>query len=171
MVLDPSSASQTLCSVCSTGDGRIISSGGGADVGATSTFGIIPKWAQSWGRLGDMLSGRWYNSSIALPTGSLLTMWGRSGGTLTENFNENTNSWSALSGISMTSWSEPNGLVDDDNEWFPHFHLMPNGRILRAGLLKSMRWLDFNGVAAPSTSVTAPPTSISIANAEPRSNS
>ena len=69
--------------LATTGDGRIIASGGGTDVRATSTFGVISKYAQSWARLGDMLSGRWYNSSITLPSGNLMTMWGRSGGTLT----------------------------------------------------------------------------------------
>ncbi len=134
--------------LASTGDGRIIASGGGADVRTTSTFGIIPKYAQSWARLGDMLSGRWYNSSITLPSGNLMTMWGRSGGTLTETFNQNTNTWSALSGISLNSTNDPNDNVDDDNQWFPHFHLMPNGKILMAGPLKTIRWLDFNGVGS-----------------------
>lgn len=86
-----------------------------ADVRTTSTFGVISKYAQSWARLGDMLSGRWYNSSITLPSGNLMTMWGRSGGTLTETFNQNTNSWTALSGISLNSSSDPNDNVDDDN--------------------------------------------------------
>ena len=75
--------------LATTGDVRIIASGGGTDVRTTSTFGVISKYAKSWVRLGDMLSGRWYNSSITLPSGNLMTMWGRSGGTLTETFNQN----------------------------------------------------------------------------------
>ena len=101
-----------------TGDGRIIASGGGANVRTTSTIGMIPRWSQNWSQLGDMLSGRWYNTSVTLPNGNLLTMWGRAGGTLTEIFDQNTNTWSALPGIALDSTLEANDLVDDDNQWF-----------------------------------------------------
>jgi cytochrome c peroxidase len=128
-----------------TGDGRVIASGGGADVRTTSTIGMIPRWSQNWTRLGDMLSGRWYNSSIALPSGNLLTMWGRSGGTLTETFNQTSNTWSAMSGIAIPATNDPPDNVDDDHQWFPHLHHMPNGRILMAGPLLTMRWIDYAG--------------------------
>jgi cytochrome c peroxidase len=134
--------------LASTGDGRIIASGGGADVRTTSTFPITSRQPQTWSRLSDMLARRWYNSSITLPTGNLLTMWGRSAGTLTETFDQTTNTWSALSGISLLSTSEPNDGVDDDNQWFPHLHLMPNGKILMAGPLRTMHWLDYTGVGS-----------------------
>ena len=62
-----------------------------------------------------MLSGRWYNSSVALPDGNLMTMWGRAGGMLTELFNQNTNTWGGLPGISLNSAAEANDGVDDDN--------------------------------------------------------
>jgi len=52
--------------MASTGDGRIIVSGGGADVRTTSTIGLIPRWPETWRRMGDMVSRRWYNSSVAL---------------------------------------------------------------------------------------------------------
>ena len=131
-----------------TGDGRIIASGGGANVRTTSTIGMIPRWSQNWSQLGDMLSGRWYNTSVTLPNGNLLTMWGRAGGTLTEIFDQNTNTWSALPGIALDSTLEANDLVDDDNQWFPHLHMMPNGKILMAGPLTMMRWLDFTGLGS-----------------------
>ena len=134
--------------LATTGDGRIIAPGGGADVRTTSIFGMIPRWSQNWTRGGDMLAGRWYNSSVALPDGNLMTMWGRSGGMLTELFNQNTNTWSGLPGISLNSASEANDLVDDDNQWFPHLHMMPNGKILMAGPLDIMRWLDFSGTGS-----------------------
>jgi hypothetical protein len=57
--------------LASTGDGRIIAPGGGADVRTTSSFGMTPKMSQAWARLGNMLAGRWYNSSLALPSGNL----------------------------------------------------------------------------------------------------
>ena len=95
-----------------------------------------------------MLSGRWYNTSVTLPNGNLLTMWGRAGGTLTEIFDQNTNTWSALPGIALDSTLEANDLVDDDNQWFPHLHMMPNGKILMAGPLTMMRWLDFTGLGS-----------------------
>ena len=134
--------------LASTGDGRIVASGGGSDVRTTSSFPMTTRQPQTWSRQWDMLARRWYNSSITLPTGNVLTMWGRTAGTLTELFNQNTNTWSALSGISLLSSAEPNDGVDDDNQWFPHLHLMPNGKILMAGPLRTMQWLDPTGVGS-----------------------
>jgi galactose oxidase len=65
-----------------SGDGRMVAAGGGADVRTTSIIGISSRWGASWSSAGDMLSGRWYNTAVTLPSGNIFTMWGRSGGTL-----------------------------------------------------------------------------------------
>jgi cytochrome c peroxidase len=131
-----------------TGDGRVLASGGGADVRTTSAIGITQRWPQTWSRLGDMTGRRWYNTSVTLPSGNVLTMWGRSGGTLTELFDQTQNIWNPLPGVTIDSLSDPADGVDDDHQWFPHMYMMPNGRILMAGPLRTMRWIDFGGLGS-----------------------
>ncbi|MBM3757085.1 MAG: DUF1929 domain-containing protein [Acidobacteria bacterium] len=137
----------TFCAgLATTGDGRIILSGGGADVRTTSVLGMLPRWNQSgWTRLNDMINGRWYNSSITMNDGNILTMWGRSGGTLTEIFSQSTNLWTAKSGISLNPAAEVEDGNDEPNNRYPHLHWMPNGKILLPGPLKQMYWLDVAG--------------------------
>ncbi len=134
--------------LATTGDARIIASGGGADVRTTSSFPMTSRQPQSWSRHGDMVARRWYNSSITLPSGNVMTMWGRTAGTLTEVFNQSTNTWNTLSGISLVSSAEPPDYVDDDHQWFPHLHLMPNGKVLMVGPLRTLQWLDYTGVGS-----------------------
>ncbi|MBY0502834.1 MAG: RICIN domain-containing protein [Bryobacteraceae bacterium] len=128
--------------VASLADGRFLASGGGASVRTTSIMSRTaanPTWIQS----GNMNQGRWYNSSVSLPDGRILTWWGRDANGVAEIFDPFTGLWTPATGINAASTADANDGVDDDNQWFPHLHVAPDGRVFQAGPLKTLRWLDW----------------------------
>ena len=128
--------------VASLADGRFLASGGGADVRTTSIMSRTaanPSWTQS----GNMNQGRWYNSSVSLPDGRILTWWGRNANGVAEIFDPFTGLWTPATGINAASNADPNDNVDDDNQWFPHLHVGPDGRVFQAGPTRTLRWLDW----------------------------
>ena len=126
----------------SLADGRFIVSGGGASVRTTSVMSRTvanPSWSQS----GQMNQGRWYNTSVMVPDGRVLTWWGRDANGIAEIYNPATGAWTQMTGITAASTADPDDGVDDSNQWFPHLHVAPDGRVFQAGPLKTLRWLDW----------------------------
>lgn len=137
--------------MASTADGRIVASGGGADVRTTSFLGMTSRWGQNWVQAGNMNQGRWYNTSLMLPDKRILTWWGRAANGVAEIFNPDTGVWTAAPNLNAASTADPNDGVDDENQWFPHLHVAPDGRVFQAGPLKTLRWLDWTGAGSTVT--------------------
>ena len=137
--------------LASLADGRFLASGGGATISTTSLMSRTtanPSWSQS----GNMNQNRWYNSSVTLPDGRILTWWGNGANGVGEIYNPITGVWTPTTGISAASTDDANDNVDDSNQWFPHLHVAPDGRVFQAGPTKTLRWLDWR---TPTGSIAA----------------
>jgi galactose oxidase len=121
-------------------DGSLHVSGGGPDpqIPATSLFN---PWTNTWTRVADMNSNRWYNSSVTLPNGNVLTL----GGNYDPGEIWNGSSWSFLSGLPVTP------LLTADNTWLhrgnehPRLLVAPDGRVFVPGPTPNMQWYDPHG--------------------------
>jgi len=115
---------------CSTGlhpihDGRIITAGGHqgqADVGVTNV-NIFDPATQAWSVVPNMEYPRWYPTMITLSDGREMILGGEincfgCNATVPEIFDPNTQQWAHLE-------SAPQDLF-----FYPHAHLLPDGRIL-----------------------------------------
>ena len=80
-----------------------------------------------------MNQSRWYNSSVTLPDGRILTWWGNGANGVGEIYNPITGVWTPSTGINAASTDDANDNVDDSNQWFPHLHVAPDGRVFQAG--------------------------------------
>jgi chitodextrinase len=117
---------------CSTGleqlgDGRIFVAGGHlnqADVGVTNA-NIFDPATLTWTQLPEMTYPRWYPQAAILPDGRQLVVSGEINcdgcvATVPEIYNPVTNAWTQLSGATQNI------------PFYPHLHVLPDGRVLAA---------------------------------------
>jgi hypothetical protein len=127
-------------------DGKVFVSGGRnqGDSPWTSVFDIT---TNSWLPLNNMNRGRWYPTSLALADGTVFTAIGSGGGNTGEVYHPETGAWELLSGIdfnplilnySSSSYGE--------RDWWPLFHLAPDGKVFHAGPTPQMHVIDTAGV-------------------------
>jgi len=120
-------------------DGRIIVNGGDGDNAHTSSFDYR---TNTWTRLEEMNTGRWYPGSLVLPNGKVFTMLGRPGGSYPELWTQNFG-WSLLTGANLN-----NGVLNFtgyQSTWLPYVFLAPNGQVFHAGPTTQMNWIDPTG--------------------------
>jgi hypothetical protein len=109
-------------------DGRLFVSGGNNHVKTSSVFDFKNN---TWARLQDMNSGRWYPTNVTLPSGDVFAALGSSGGRYPEIWNEKTG-WKVLTGVDL---SHPILQYNDyyEREWWPLLHVAPLGYVFHSG--------------------------------------
>ncbi|OYW75944.1 MAG: hypothetical protein B7Z37_11125, partial [Verrucomicrobia bacterium 12-59-8] len=131
-------------------DGRLLVNGGNNTLRDCSLF----DWRTStWSAAPDMLDPRWYNTSVALPDGSVFTSSGSGGSDTAERWQESSG-WTRYTGI---DWSQATSENTFESIWHPFLHVAPDGRIAHTGPTRTMHWVDTTGNGQfISTSTTVP---------------
>lgn len=122
-------------------DGRVFINGGRNHVKTTSTFDFRNN---SWTRIDNMNNGRWYPTTIAMPSGSVLTTIGSSGGQYPELWTEG-QGWKRLTGASLQS-PILNLTGNYENNWWPLLHVDPRGKVFHSGPTPKMHVIDTAGL-------------------------
>ncbi|MGK0270573.1 MAG: YVTN family beta-propeller protein [Cocleimonas sp.] len=124
-------------------DGRIFINGGRNHVKTTSVFDYR---TNSWQNVDQMNRGRWYPTTVALPTGSVLTAIGSNGGQYPELWTEG-QGWKSLTGanlqtpiLSYTQFFERN--------WWPLLHVDPRGKVFHSGPTPKMHTISTEGLGS-----------------------
>ena len=124
-------------------DGRIFINGGRNHVKNTSIFDYR---SNSWFNVDFMHRGRWYPTTVTLPTGSVLTAIGSSGGQYPELWTEG-QGWKSLTGanlqnpiLSYTQFFE--------NNWWPLLHVDPRGKVFHSGPTPKMHSISTKGLGS-----------------------
>lgn len=119
-------------------DGRLLANGGNDITRSCSLF----DWqTNSWIATEDMKDGRWYNTSLALPDGTVFTASG-SGGSDTAEHWQAANGWGSYPNI---NWALVHSEGGFESIWHPFLHLAPDGRIAHTGPTHTMHWIDTKG--------------------------
>ncbi|MBL9133603.1 MAG: hypothetical protein JNG86_20505, partial [Verrucomicrobiaceae bacterium] len=115
-------------------DGRVLVNGGRN----TTRLGSIFDWrTNAWSAIPNMQDPRWYNTSVALPNGTVFTASGSGGPATAERWNEGTG-WTRLTGINWALAYNEGGFESD---WHPFLQVAPDGRIAHTGPTDSMHWV------------------------------
>ena len=120
-------------------DGRVFVNGGDGTPERNSTFDYR---TNTWTRVQDMQTGRWYPGTVALPNGQVFTALGRPGGRYPEV-------WTAGTGWTYLTGADLQGPILDfpgyQNNWLPYFFLSGDGRIFHSGPTQQMNWITPTG--------------------------
>jgi YVTN family beta-propeller protein len=128
-------------------DGRLLVSGGNGINGTTALTSLFDWRTNEWVPAQTMADGRWYNTSISLPNGEVLTAGGNGGA----NGNGTIEQWNASSGwrrMSSINWQAvanppiPNAI---ETNWHPFFLVAPDGRVAHFGPHQSLDWITATG--------------------------
>ncbi|MBT9315667.1 DUF4347 domain-containing protein [Leptothoe spongobia] len=124
-------------------DGRIMVNGGGSTVTSTSIYDFK---TDTWTRVENMNMRRWYNTSLTLDDGSVLT-WG---GNAPDSHAGNAEIWREGEG-----WTTVDGMniniyqgTGDQTSWHPQMFQAPNGKVFIAGPGPEMYWADLDDVGS-----------------------
>ena len=124
-------------------DGRVFINGGRNHVKTTSTFDFR---TNSWQNIDQMNRGRWYPTTVALPTGSVLTAIGSSGGQYPELWTEG-QGWKSLTGASLQSPILSYTQFFERN-WWPLLHVDPRGKVFHSGPTPKMHSISTEGLGS-----------------------
>ncbi len=131
-------------------DGRVLVNGGRNTTVRASLF----DWrVNTWTRTPDMNDPRWYNTSVALPSGRVWTVSG-SGGSGTAERWDSAVGWSRLTGIDWNTVTAEPGYI---NIWHPFLSLAPDGRLIHFGPTDTMHWVSPEGSGTLSAAGTTVP--------------
>ncbi len=131
-------------------DGRLLVNGGNNTIRDCSMF----DWrTNAWSAVTQMKDPRWYNTSVALPNGTVLTASGSGGSSTAERWQASMG-WTRLTGI---NWATVHGEGGFESIWHPFLHVAPDGRIAHTGPTRTMHWVDPTGSGQlTNTSTTIP---------------
>lgn len=119
-------------------DGRLLVNGGNNTIRDSSVY----DWrTDTWSKAADMQDPRWYNTSVALPDGSVFTALGSGGSSSSERWTES-KGWTRYTGI---DWTQATSENDMESIWHPFLHVAPNGKIAHTGPTRTMHWVDPSG--------------------------
>lgn len=124
-------------------DGRIFVNGGTNHVKTTSIFDYR---TNSWQKIDQMNRGRWYPTTVALPSGSILTAIGSSGGQYPELWTEG-QGWKSLTGASLQTPILSYTQFFERN-WWPLLHLDPRGKVFHSGPTPKMHTINTIGLGS-----------------------
>lgn len=122
-------------------DGRIIANGGRNTSRFTSTFDYR---TNTWQKIDSMDRGRFYPTSVALPSGSVFTGLGSGGGQYPELWTED-QGWKVLTGASLQDPVLSFSQHYERNFW-PLFVLDPRGNIFHSGPTPKMHVINTQGL-------------------------
>ena len=122
-------------------DGRLLINGGNNIDRKTSIFDYR---TNVWSESDNTHRGRWYPTSVALPSGEVFTALGTGGGRYPEVWNEQTG-WRVLSNINLDNPILQYDAYYEQN-WWPLLHLTPQGDIFHSGPTPRMHRIDTKGL-------------------------
>ena len=131
-------------------DGRLMVNGGNGINGTTALASLFDWRTNEWVPAQTMADGRWYNTTISLPNGEVLTAGGNGGA----NGNGTIEQWNASSGwrrMSSINWQPvanppiPNAI---ETNWHPFFLVAPDGRVAHFGPQQSLDWITATGTGS-----------------------
>jgi hypothetical protein len=126
-------------------DGRLVVNGG--DDSHTDATSIYNPSTDSWARGAAMHQQRWYNVSLSLPDGRILTLGGNrtSGGNGNgEIYDAGKNTWTMMDGIALAPLTD--GMPADGRAMeHPRLHVAPDGRVFASGPTPNMQWYTTGG--------------------------
>jgi galactose oxidase len=126
-------------------DGRVIVNGG--DDSHTDATSIYNPDTDSWTKGGKMHEQRWYNVSVTLPSGKVMTLGGNrtTGGTGDgEIFDPATNAWTFMSGLDLSPLTA-GASADSRAMEHPRLFVAPNGKVFVPGPTPNMQFYDVSG--------------------------
>ncbi len=131
-------------------DGRLLVNGGNG-INGTTAFASLFDWrTNEWVPAQTMADGRWYNTSIALPNGEVLTAGGNGGsngnGTI-EQWNASSG-WRRMSGIPWQTVANSPIANAIETNWHPFFLVAPDGRVAHFGPHQALNWITATGTGA-----------------------
>lgn len=120
-------------------DGRILVNGGGSTVTSTSIYDFR---TNTWSRIENMNIRRWYNSSVTLGDGRVLTWGGNApdGHASPAEVWEDGVGWQIINGMDINIYLG----TGDQTSWHPQMFQAPNGRVFIAGPGPNMYWADLD---------------------------
>ncbi|MEQ1750377.1 MAG: LamG-like jellyroll fold domain-containing protein, partial [Prosthecobacter sp.] len=116
-------------------DGRLMVNGGNGITGRTALASLFDWRTNQWTQVQTMADGRWYNTSVALPNGEVLTAGGNVGGTADgtmESWNASTG-WRSMSGIPWAVVANPVTPNAIEPNWHPFLLVAPDGKLAHFG--------------------------------------
>lgn len=138
----PNNGHDMFCAHLSTlEDGRIFVTGGRNRVKTTSVFDFQ---SNTWSTVEPMNKGRWYPTTLTMPTGSVFTAIGSAGGEYPELWTEGVG-WKHLTGASMQS-AVLSLTSNYENIWWPLLHVDPKGKVFHSGPTPKMHSIDTTGL-------------------------
>ena len=121
-------------------DGRVFVNGGRNTVRTTSVFN---HQTNTWNQIEPMNNGRWYPSTVYLPTNQVFTAVGRGGGRYPELWTSG-QGWRSLTGIDLQGpILSYTGHYEQD--WWPLLRVTPTGTIFHSGPTPQMHEFDVTG--------------------------
>lgn len=131
-------------------DGRLLVNGGNGINGTTALASLFDWRTNEWVPAQTMADGRWYNTSIALPNGEVLTAGGNGGangnGTI-EQWNASSG-WRRMSGIAWQTVANPPIANAIETNWHPFFLVAPDGRVAHFGPHQALDWITASGTGS-----------------------
>jgi galactose oxidase len=130
-------------------DGRVLVNGG--DVEHTAAASLYNPFTDSWSAAAPMHQQRWYDSSVTLPDGRVLTLGGNrtSGGTGNgEIYDPVSDSWTAMDGITLSSLTAGTDPTISRTMEHPRQLVAPDGRVFVPGPTPHMQWISLAGHGA-----------------------
>lgn len=122
-------------------DGRVFVNGGRNTVRTTSVFNYQ---TDSWNEIEQMNRGRWYPSTVYLPTNQVFTAVGSGGGQYPEIWTPGLG-WTLLTNINLQA-----GILDYsghyEQNWWPHLRVTPRGSVIHTGPTPQMHDFDTSGL-------------------------
>lgn len=116
-------------------DGRLLVNGGNNTIRDCSVF----DWrTNQWAPAPDMNDARWYNTSVALPDGTVFTASGSGGSDTAEHWREGYG-WTRYPNI---NWALAHNEASFESIWHPLLHVAPDGRIAHTGPTRTMHWVN-----------------------------
>ncbi|MEM8486210.1 MAG: putative Ig domain-containing protein, partial [Bacteroidota bacterium] len=114
-------------------------------MGGRNTVRLVSRYdyeTDTWIPQEQMDDPRWYPTSLALPNGEVMIAIGSGGSANPEMWNELTG-WRKLTGVSLQTELDYDAYYE--NEWWPLFHVAPNGQVFHSGPTPDMHYIDTAG--------------------------
>jgi galactose oxidase len=133
-------------------DGRLLVSGG--DDQYTTANSIYNPATDSWTTGAPMRERRWYNTSVTLADGRVLTLGGNRTTGATgdgEIYNPSTNTWTFMSGIDIGALTAGTDAATSRTMEHPRLILAPDGRVFAPGPSPHMKLYSTSGSGSVSS--------------------
>ncbi|MDH3469130.1 MAG: DUF1929 domain-containing protein, partial [Gammaproteobacteria bacterium] len=120
---------------------------GGRNSGNSPWTSVFDFTTDQWVPLNIMNQGRWYPTSVALADGTVFTAIGSGGGNTGESYDSSTGTWQLETGLNFNPMilDYPDSSYGERN-WWPLFHLAPDGQIFHSGPTPQMHFIDTSGL-------------------------